>query len=98
MKLFFTSQSSKSLAYDRNKFITPQLEQQIRDKAPDFIIPQSTPEVPKIICEYHPICKARHFGRINCLTKSTVQGCPSYKFYERYGIEYLNNLGVGAAG
>jgi len=92
MKFFFTSQSSKHLAHDKSNFITPQLEQQIRDEPPIFTIPKSdTPK--KIVCEYHPYCKAQA-GHINCLTQQ--QECASYKFYSRWGVDWLENMGIGA--
>lgn len=86
MKFFITSQASKHMAHDKSKFITPQLEK--------FVIPQVEEEVPKIICRHHEYCRVRTFGRINCLTQLSVQGCQTYKFFEKYGKNYLE-MGVG---
>lgn len=50
------------------------------------------PEV-KYDCKYFQSCKVKDFGRINCLTPSTIHSCSSYKFRERYkefnGGDYL---------
>lgn len=42
----------------------------------------------KINCLHYEYCNTRKFGRINCLTKSTMENCQTYKFFERYGKDY----------
>ena len=61
------------------------LEDKIEDEIPS--------EQPKIYCPHHEYCTVKKFGRINCLTKSSVETCQSYKFYNRYG-DGGNFLGI----
>jgi len=49
----------------------------------------------QIKCPHYDYCNVRTFGRINCMTRSTIKSCQAYKFYERYGEEG-NGLGVGS--
>jgi hypothetical protein len=48
----------------------------------------------KIYCRHHDYCRTRQFSRINCLTESAVQGCASYRFYEKY--PNYDGMGVGS--
>lgn len=82
MRKIFTSQASKEL-----------LRGDVR-ALDTFVIPRVEEEIPKVICRHHSYCSVRQFGRINCLTQSSIQGCQTYKFFERY--PNYKELGVGS--
>lgn len=44
-------------------------------------------------CRHFEYCNTRRFGHINCLTKSSIENCSSWKYYNKYG-EQGNYLGI----
>ena len=40
-------------------------------------------------CPHYSYCPVRSFGRINCLTPSTIKTCATYIFYNKYGKDFI---------
>ena len=43
----------------------------------------NVPDV-KFECEHYQHCRVKDFGRINCLTRNSVETCASWQFYNKY--------------
>ena len=72
--------SQSSLEHGRNR--AHRILEAIIDKH------KPTKEEFKTNCPHHSYCNVKKFGRINCLTDSTIKTCQTYKFYEKYGKGY----------
>ena len=48
------------------------------------------------LCKHNEYCNVRKAqGRGNCFAMQEPVTCQTYKFYEKYGMDW-NNLGIGA--
>ncbi len=61
---------------------------------PRLNLEEELKDEPIINCKHASYCQVKNFGRINCLTESSIKNCATYKFYQKYGENY-NMLGVG---
>ena len=99
MRKIFISQGTLNYSRNRNqrkleaKMDT--LEGKCSKDKPLFYTLQNLPEKLIFECPHYNYCRIKDFGRINCLTKDTIETCQTYKFYKKYkDFDYGRQLGI----